>query len=57
MNSEVIKYPSELKEEVLLDKIRELNKNDKIVIIMPDHGSRYLAKVYNDEWMRKQNFI
>jgi len=41
----------------LMQLKEKLNKNDTIVIIMPDHGSRYLAKVYNDEWMKKQNFI
>ena len=35
----------------------KLTKNDIIVIIMPDHGSRYLGKVYNDQWMKKQKFI
>ena len=54
------KVAIELNEEIIdkkkINKIK-LNKNDKIVIIKPDHGSRYLAKVYNDEWMRKQNFI
>ena len=30
MNSEVIRYPSELKEDVLLNKIKELNKDDKV---------------------------
>jgi len=35
----------------------KLKKNDIAVIIMPDHGSRYLGKVYNDSWMKKQNFI
>ncbi len=30
MNSEVIRYPSDLKEDVLLNKIKELNKDDKV---------------------------
>jgi methylenetetrahydrofolate dehydrogenase (NADP+) / methenyltetrahydrofolate cyclohydrolase len=30
INSEVIKYPADLEEKVLLDKIKELNKNDKV---------------------------
>tara|TARA_B100001250_G_scaffold365668_1_gene346496 strand:- start:5552 stop:6529 length:978 start_codon:yes stop_codon:yes gene_type:complete len=34
-----------------------LMKNDLVVIIMPDHGSRYLGKIYNDQWMKKQKFI
>ena len=30
MNSEVIRYPSDLKEDVLLNKIKELNKDEKV---------------------------
>jgi len=30
INSEVIRYPAELKEKELLNKIKELNKNDKV---------------------------
>jgi len=30
INSEVIKYPADLEEKVLLDKIKELNKNNKV---------------------------
>merc|ERR1711964_779559 len=30
MNSEVIRYPIDLEEEILLNKIKELNKNDKV---------------------------
>ena len=28
-----------------------------LVIILPDHGTRYLGKVYNDEWMRNHGFL
>ena len=27
-----------------------------VVIIFPDHGSRYMSKIYNDEWMEAQGF-
>jgi cystathionine beta-synthase len=27
------------------------------VIILPDSGTRYVSKIYNDEWMRKHNFL
>jgi cystathionine beta-synthase len=30
---------------------------DIIVVIFHDHGSRYLGKMYNDEWMRQMGFI
>lgn len=35
----------------------EFNKDSKVVIIFPDHGSRYMSKVYSDEWMNKQGFF
>tara|TARA_Y100001968_G_C19419142_1_gene750746 strand:- start:182 stop:1159 length:978 start_codon:yes stop_codon:yes gene_type:complete len=41
----------------LLQMKQKLKKTDVVVIIMPDHGSRYIGKVYNDKWMHKQNFI
>jgi cystathionine beta-synthase len=33
-----------------------LTKDDIIVLIFPDHGSRYISKVYSDEWMAEQGF-
>ena len=36
---------------------QEVKKDDKIVIIFPDHGSRYLSKIYSDQWMEKQGFF
>ncbi len=33
------------------------NENSFVVIILPDHGIRYMDKIYSDDWMRKQNFI
>ena len=35
----------------------KLKENDVVVVILPDHGSRYLAKLFNDEWMKKNKFI
>lgn len=34
-----------------------LKKNDLMVIIMPDSGTRYTTKIYNDEWMKQQGFL
>ncbi|MDI1324826.1 MAG: cystathionine beta-synthase [Algoriphagus sp.] len=34
-----------------------LKEGDRMVIILPDHGTRYLGKVYNDEWMRNHGFL
>lgn len=30
---------------------------DCVVVILPDHGSRYVQKIYNDEWMYRQGFL
>jgi cystathionine beta-synthase len=35
----------------------EFTKSDLVVLIFPDHGSKYLGKVFNDEWMRAQGFM
>ena len=35
----------------------ELNKNHVVVVLLHDHGSRYVAKVFNDEWMSQHDFI
>ncbi len=32
-------------------------KDELMVIILPDSGTRYISKIYNDEWMRKNNFL
>ena len=40
-----------------LNKSGEFKKDDKIVIIFPDHGSKYLSKIYSDQWMEKQGFF
>jgi cystathionine beta-synthase len=32
-------------------------KGKTIVVVLPDHGNRYLSKLYNDDWMRENSFI
>lgn len=34
-----------------------LTEDDILVVLLPDHGTRYLGKIYNDEWMRQQGYI
>lgn len=36
---------------------READPDDVIVVILPDSGSRYLSKVFNDDWMRENRFL
>lgn len=35
----------------------EFTKDSKVVVIFPDHGSRYMSKVFSDKWMRDQGFF
>ncbi|UOB17358.1 PLP-dependent cysteine synthase family protein [Abyssalbus ytuae] len=35
----------------------EFDKNSKVIVIFPDHGSRYMSKIYSDEWMSAQGFF
>ncbi len=38
-------------------KQEPLKKDDMMVIVLPDSGTRYISKVYNDEWMKEQGFL
>ncbi|WP_127133131.1 pyridoxal-phosphate dependent enzyme [Pseudoflavitalea rhizosphaerae] len=35
----------------------QLTKDDVVVCIFHDHGSRYVAKIYNDQWMMERGFF
>lgn len=41
----------------LLQMKDQLRKDDLVVVVLHDHGSRYVAKVYNDQWMKEKGFI
>jgi cystathionine beta-synthase len=47
----------------VIQAVKQLNEtgtfkpNDIVVLIFPDHGSRYMSKVYNDQWMQDQGFF
>lgn len=34
-----------------------LKKDDLVVAILHDHGSRYVGKIYNDQWMMERGFL
>lgn len=36
---------------------RQLGPDDVVVIVIPDSGSRYLSKVFDDDWMRENGFL
>lgn len=41
-----------------LEYAREhLTEDDVMVVILPDHGTRYLGKIYNDNWMKDHGFV
>jgi cystathionine beta-synthase len=33
------------------------NKDDIVVVLLHDSGSRYIGKIYNDEWLKKMNYL
>ena len=35
----------------------QLTKDDVVVVLLSDHGSKYFQKIYNDEWMQEQGFM
>ncbi|MCS6917747.1 MAG: pyridoxal-phosphate dependent enzyme [Chitinophagales bacterium] len=35
----------------------QLRPDHRVVVIFPDHGSRYIGKIYNDEWMRDRGWL
>ena len=41
----------------LLQLKQHFKKEDIIVILFHDHGSRYINKIYNDDWMREKGFL
>ncbi len=41
----------------LLQMKDQLKKDDVVVVIFHDHGTRYLGKMYNDDWLRERGFL
>ena len=35
----------------------QFKEGDVVVVLFHDHGSRYVGKMFNDDWMRKQGYI
>ncbi len=40
-----------------LESEGEFDQNSNVVVIFPDHGSRYMSKIFNDKWMEEQGFF
>lgn len=43
--------------QVLRQMKDELNEDSVVVVLFHDHGSRYVGKIYNEEWMKSNGFI
>ncbi|MFB0925374.1 MAG: pyridoxal-phosphate dependent enzyme, partial [Vicingaceae bacterium] len=41
----------------LLQLKDELSEEDVVVVVFHDHGSRYVGKMFNDDWMRERGFL
>ncbi|MCX8480849.1 MAG: pyridoxal-phosphate dependent enzyme [Sediminibacterium sp.] len=41
----------------LIQLSNHLKKDDVVVCIFHDHGSRYVGKIYNDQWMHERGFL
>ena len=41
----------------LMQCAHRLTKDDVVVVIFHDHGTRYLGKMFNPEWMRTQGYL
>ena len=41
----------------LLQLKDHFTKDDVVVVLFHDHGSRYVGKMFNDEWMRERGFV
>ena len=35
----------------------EFNESSNVVVVFPDHGSRYMSKIYSDDWIQEQGFL
>lgn len=43
--------------QVALEVAKDLGPEAVVVVILPDGGSKYLSKVFNDQWMREHGFL
>ena len=53
----LIGYSSGANISALYNYKDKFNKEDLIVVIICDHGSRYLGKIFNDNWMKERDFL
>ena len=42
---------------VALKHAKKFTADKIVVVILPDSGSKYLSKMFNDDWMREKGFL
>lgn len=42
---------------VALKHARSLSADKTVLVILPDSGTKYISKMFNDDWMREQGFL
>lgn len=50
-------YSSGAAMEAVFSIRKQLTPDDTVVVLFNDHGSKYLGKVFNDEWMKEQGYL
>ncbi len=40
-----------------LNALDKFEKDSNVIVVFPDHGSRYMSKIYSDQWMEDQGFL
>ena len=40
-----------------LNQLGMFKDDDCVVVVFPDHGSRYMTKIYSEDWMNDQGFF
>lgn len=53
----MVGYSSGANVEALYQMKGQFKNDDFVVVFICDHGSRYLGKIFNDDWMRDQGFM
>ena len=57
MEGLLLGYSSGAAMQCVFEIKQRIKPTDVVVVLFPDHGSRYIGKIYNDEWMRQNGFM
>ncbi len=41
----------------LYNEMNMFDENSVVIVVLPDHGERYMSKIYNDQWMKDNKFM